>query len=81
MDIQTYRSRAEAMATRQLACGLAAEVMASRPGEQCAPLLHSLAVFFESYITGGARRTARDFGPRTAVRLKLAALPIKDTAP
>ena len=53
------------------ACELAAIVMAGRPGDNPAPLVWSLAVFFESYIAEGANGTQRDFGPKKPVKLRV----------
>lgn len=58
--------------TRIKACELAAQVMAGRPDDTPAPLIWSLSVFFENYIDCGARATAKDFGPKKAVKLKVA---------
>lgn len=52
--------------TRIKACELAAQVMAERVFDTPAPMLWSLAVFFENYIDKGAKATLRDFGPRPA---------------
>lgn len=56
--------------TRIKACELAATVMAGRPNDLCVPMLWSLTVFFESYITKGATATAKAFGPKKPVKLK-----------
>lgn len=55
--------------TRIKACELAATVMAHRTDVSTAPLLWSLAVFFENYIDGGAKATMKDFGPNKPVKL------------
>ena len=60
--------------TRIKACELAAMVMASRPDDNPSPLLWSMAVFFETYINGGAAATQEDFGPLEPVELKVAPL-------
>ena len=56
---------------RVKACELAALVMAGRPDDNPAPLVWSLAVFFESYIAYGAEGTRKDFGPKKAVKLRV----------
>jgi hypothetical protein len=44
--------------------------MAGRPEDTPTPLLWSLAVFFENYIDHGSTATAKDFGPKKAVKLR-----------
>jgi hypothetical protein len=57
---------------RQRACKYAAIVLSTRKNEDSlAPLAFSLAVFFESYIAGGSKATAKDFGPKKPVKLKV----------
>jgi hypothetical protein len=56
------------------ACELAAMVLAGCPEDKPMPLLWSLAVFFESYIRGGAEATEKEFGPKDATVLNLAGL-------
>lgn len=65
-----YRSHAEARTVRMEACRLAALVMAGRPEDSPSPLVWSLAVFFESYITKGSEHTLREFGPKRPVKLR-----------
>ena len=65
-----YRDENEARLTRLEACRLAALVMAGRPDDSPAPLLWSMAVFFESYISFGSEYTMKDFGPKKPVKLK-----------
>lgn len=66
-----YRSHKEARDTRLEACRLAAQVMAGRPSDTPAPLLWSLAVFFEMYIASGCGATQKDFGPKSPAKLKV----------
>lgn len=61
------------LSIRIKACELAAEVLAGRAGDGAtpAPLVWSLAVFFESYIYNGAEGTRKAFGPKKPRRLKV----------
>jgi hypothetical protein len=69
MNTASYKSREQAIAVRRDACSMAADVMASRPGEPIIPTLRSVTMFFEAYITGGAEQT-EDFGlTREAAKL------------
>lgn len=58
-------------ATRVKACELAAQVMAGRPYEVPAPLLWSLAVFFETYSDAGCAATRKGFGPKNPIKLRV----------
>lgn len=64
------KRRLSKKSSRIKACELAAIVMAGRPNDNCAPLLWSLAVFFEEYIGVGASGTAREFGPKKPIKLR-----------
>jgi hypothetical protein len=68
-NTRVYRTRAQAIAVRRDACMMAAEVMASRPADPVVPTLRALAVFFESYMTGGFQRTAEYGQTRKAAKL------------
>jgi hypothetical protein len=57
---------------RLQACRLAAEAIKGRQdGEVLAPLVWSLAVFFEAYLREGVEGTREDFGPKDAVELNV----------
>lgn len=58
------KRQVRAMRRRELACQLAADVMASRPDVELAPALWSLSVFFESYMARGSAATRKPFGPK-----------------
>lgn len=62
-----YRSWKAAERARTEACRCAAMVMAGRPDADA----WSLAVFFESYIAGGSKATAKVFGPKSPAKLKV----------
>ena len=71
MATDEYPSHEHAERVRAKACKYAAIVLSTRKdGEALAPLAFSLAVFFESYIVGGSQGTAKNFGPKKAVKLK-----------
>lgn len=62
---------------RQLACQLAAQVMqgAGVTDRPLAPMLWSLAVFFEEYIETGSVGTQKDFGYKKPPKLKVVKKP------
>ena len=56
---------------RWQACKLAAQAIGCRQeNEAPAPLIWSLATFFECYLLGGSEGTIEDFGPKEPVVLK-----------
>lgn len=56
---------------RSKACMYAAIAMAGRaPDETAAPMVWSLAVFFERYMHSGAEGTRAEFGPKEPIELK-----------
>lgn len=58
---------------RWQACKMAAEVMSGRnerSNEGIVPLLWSVTVFFEMYLTSGSEGTIEDFGPKEPIQLK-----------
>lgn len=57
---------------RREACRLAAAAIRSHEvtDGSYAPMLWSLAVFFENYLRDGAEGTQEDFGPKDPVELK-----------
>ena len=69
--LDEYDDYAHAERVRTEACRLAALVMAGRPNDAPAPLLWSLAVFFEAYIGRGSERTRRNFGPKKPTKLRV----------
>lgn len=64
-------SKKSRRADRIVACELAALVMSGRGDETPVPMIWSLTVFFEEYITKGAPGTAKNFGPKKPAKLKL----------
>lgn len=69
MRRKRYRSWREAERIRTEACRCAALIMANRPNDTPAPLVWSLAVFFETYISDGSKRTLKEFGPKPPTKL------------
>lgn len=68
-----YKSRAEALTIRTVACELAADLIAAREETDPAQLM-ALCVFFESYIGHGSRWTEKHMklmAPSKAPILKL----------
>lgn len=56
---------------RKEACRLAAEVMCSLEDREVMPTLWSLAVFFEHYMSKGAKGTVKSFGPKKPTKIKV----------
>lgn len=58
---------------RLQALELATDAMAQynfEEGQGFMPTLYSLAVFYESYLIGGADATRKEFGPKPPVKLE-----------
>lgn len=52
------------------ACKMVATVLSGKDEKPVIPYAWSLAVFFEQYITKGAKGTLKDFGPKKPAKLK-----------
>lgn len=59
------KNRDRVLRRRELACQMAADIMAANPpAEGYAPTVWSLATFFEAYMCYGSDDTKKYFGPK-----------------